>query len=84
MKYFEVTMDSPCYCGFKSTWYIEAEDEDAVYKTTKFDSALWEMRDYLAGWAEEDDDDECSEPSVDIEEINKEMYEERKDWGGCG
>jgi len=88
MKYFKVTMDSQYWCGFKSNWWIEAEDEDAVWETKKYLNAYDEMQDYLLGWLQGDDDgneiEDETEPTVDIEECSKEEYEERKDWGGCG
>lgn len=84
MKYFIVTMDSPMYCGFTSYWWIEAEDEDSVEKTVEFQKAYDEMLDYLIGWKDDDDPDDSTDPTVDIEECTKEVYIDSVGTGGCG
>jgi regulatory protein YycI of two-component signal transduction system YycFG len=84
MKYFEVEMQSQYYCGFKSYWWIKAEDEHAVHETAEFENAHDEMIDYLQGWLEDEDPDDGCYPLVSIEEVTEEVYLEFVGTGGTG
>jgi len=84
MKYFEVKMESPQYCGFDSYWWIKAESEEDVEKTDEYYHAMDAMVDYLMGWKEEEDSDDSTDPYVSMEEVTEEVYLDCVGSGGTG
>lgn len=97
MPYFKISMSSAMYCGFNSTFYREAESEEALEESGEIQNIEGQMHDYISGYCDLDEDDfededayfeaydEDCEVSFDgIEEVTKEEYDEYAESSGIG
>jgi len=79
MPFYRVDMSAANYCGFDSSGFFEAENENELIKSQNFQAYCESMQDYIDGWLTAEDyaeNEDANSFFYSIEEIDKEEYED--------